>query len=201
MDRTHWERAYEEKSDDEVSWFQPDPETSLAMIARTELDPDDPVIDVGGGASRLVDRLLERGHRDVRVLDIAEAPLARARGRLGVDADRVRWIRADVTSASLEPVQLWHDRAVFHFLVAPESREAYRRVLLDTLVPGGTLVLGTFAPDGPERCSGLPVERYDLPKLCEVLGDELEPIEELRETHVTPAGREQRFFFARFRRV
>ena len=177
------------------------PETSLALITHAELEPDHPILDVGGGASRLVDELLKRGHRDVRVLDIAEAPLARARERLGVDADRVRWIRGDVTDTSLEPVELWHDRAVFHFLVASESRDAYLRTLRETLRPGGTLVLGTFAPDGPERCSGLPVERYDLAKLCDALGDDFEPLEELRVTHVTPAGREQRFFFARFERV
>ena len=199
--RDHWERAYTDKRDDEVSWFQAEPETSLSLIERSELDLDAPILDVGGGASRLVDGLLRHGYRDVRVLDIAEASLQRARERLGADAKRVRWIRADVTAAKLDPVLLWHDRAVFHFLVAPESRDAYLEVLRDTLQPGGTLVVGTFAPDGPERCSGLPVERYELAKLCDVLGDDFEPVEELRHTHVTPAGREQRFFFARFRRL
>ena len=198
--RQHWERAYADKGDDEVSWFQAEPKTSLALIERAGLDFDAPILDVGGGASRLVDRLVGRGQRDVRVLDIAEAPLQKARERLGDDASKVRWIRADITSASLEPVALWHDRAVFHFLVAPESRAAYLRVLHATLRAGGSVVLGTFALDGPERCSGLPVQRHDRASLSALLGPDFVLAEELHETHLTPAGKEQRFYYARFDR-
>lgn len=200
--RQHWETVYREKREDEVSWFQERPGRSLELIERTGLPRDAKIVDVGGGASRLVDALLDAGYSDLAVVDIAEAALARTRARLGARADRVRWIASDLTSWTPDAMfDLWHDRAVFHFMVTPEDRSAYLANLRRAVKPGGHVILATFAANGPERCSGLPVQRYEPAELAAVLGEELRLVESIREEHPTPAGRVQAFQYSRFQRA
>ncbi len=199
--RAHWEGIYEAREPTTLSWHQATPDASLALIEATGLGPDAAVLDVGGGASRLVDALLARGHRDVTVLDLAEAALARARARLGPRALEVTWLRADVTEVALERTfDLWHDRAVFHFLTDPEERARYRARLCAAIPAGGHVIVATFALDGPARCSGLPVERYSPEGLTDALGPGLLLRESRAELHLTPAGVEQRFVYCRFER-
>lgn len=200
--RTHWQRVYETKDEDAVSWYQERPETSLELITRDGLPQTARIIDVGGGASRLVDALLDAGYRHLTILDIAETALDRARRRLGARAESVEWVVADITRwAPAEPFDVWHDRAVFHFLTDPADRTAYRAVLRTAVGPGGRVVIGTFAPDGPERCSGLPVMRYAPESLTAELGDGFRFLDSLTEDHRTPSGAIQRFQFSRFERV
>lgn len=199
MGREHWEAVFREKREDEVSWFQERPRTSLDLLAKTGVPRDARIVDVGGGASRLVDALLEAGYRDVTVLDIAEAALAKARARVG---DRARWVASDVLAWSPETTfDVWHDRAVFHFMVRPEERDAYRATMLRALRRGGHAIVATFAANGPEKCSGLPVQRYEPEELAAALGPELRLVEHLHEEHFTPAGKRQAFQFSRFERV
>lgn len=202
MDRKqHWEEVYRQKAEDAVSWFQVHPDFSLALIEAAGIAASDPVIDVGGGASRLVDHLLEAGYTDLTVLDISEAALERAGARLGKAALKVRWLVADVTSWKPErQYRLWHDRAVFHFLTDPADRAAYRRVLDGALAPGGTAVVASFALEGPERCSGLPVQRYSPESLAAELGAGYKLKQSRSEDHVTPLRRIQRFQYSLFER-
>jgi hypothetical protein len=198
--RQHWEEVYRQKAEDAVSWFQPRPAISLDLIHAAGLKPDDPLIDVGGGASRLVDALLAEGFRDISVLDIAGAALDKARQRLGSDARKVHWLAADVTRWRPErKYRLWHDRAVFHFLTEAADRDAYRRALESALVPGGTAIIASFALEGPERCSGLPVRRYSPVTLAAELGPAFNPMDQRSEEHLTPAGKIQRFQYSVFR--
>lgn len=200
--KDHWDDIYGRIAEDEVSWFQPRPGTSLALIARAARGTRAAVIDVGGGASRLVDALLEEGFPRPAVLDISETALARARERLGERASRVQWIAADVISWTPDRTfDVWHDRAFFHFLVEARDRAAYREVMRSAVAPFGQVIIGTFALDGPERCSGLPVVRYDAGKLAEELGPGYQLVETVAEDHLTPKGRLQRFQFCRFERV
>lgn len=197
----HWNGVYSTKSADTVSWYQPQPQASLDAIARTGAPRDTAVIDVGGGASTLVDRLAAEGWSDLTVMDISQAALDVTRARLGTAAAAVDWIAAD--AASWIPPRaygLWHDRAVFHFLTDPADRAGYRRALAAGLEPGGLLIIATFAPDGPERCSGLPVQRYDAEGLAAELGPDFERLEAWREEHTTPWGSIQPFTWAVFRR-
>lgn len=199
--RAHWDQVYRTRQADEVSWYQTHPATSLRFIEACALRHQDPIIDVGGGASRLVDCLLERGFRDLTVIDIAPSALDHARARLGSQAVAVEWIETDITAFSpRRRYRLWHDRAVFHFLVTEEARAAYRAALLAALDPGGSLVLATFATGGPRRCSGLPVRQYDAPTLCAELGDEFELLDATRAMHRTPGDAEQLFAWFRLRR-
>jgi trans-aconitate methyltransferase len=171
------------------------------MINAAGIAPGTPLVDIGGGASMLVDSLLERGFHQITVLDIAEAALQAARQRLGKRAGAVNWVAADLLD--WQPPRgygLWHDRAVFHFLTGKDDRAAYRHTLLKALPPGGQAIMATFAPDGPEKCSGLPVQRYDAAGLAASLGPAMRLIESERHIHITPAGAEQSFIFARFRR-
>jgi len=200
--RAHWERAYSEKADNQMGWYQPSPRVSLELLARTGVDRDARIIDVGGGASRLVDGLLDKGVCRITVLDIAEAALERAKQRLGPRAAMVTWVVGDITTwTPSSAYQVWHDRATFHFLVRPEDREAYRRSLLAALRPDGQAIIGTFASDGPEQCSGLPVVRYEPAVLAAELGPGFRLVETVREAHVTPGGKVQRFQFSRLVRV
>jgi len=196
----HWEEIYQGKASGEVSWYQEYPDISLQLIDLAGIGADAPLIDVGGGASVLVDNLLLKGFTRVAVLDISSIALECARQRLAVKADLVEWLVADVTH--FQPKHrfaLWHDRAVFHFLTDEKDRQRYIEVLRAALQEGGYLVLATFALDGPAQCSGLPVERYDTAKMQTVLGESFTLLESHREIHVTPAGKEQRFTYALFR--
>ncbi|MHB1224836.1 MAG: class I SAM-dependent methyltransferase [Gemmatimonadaceae bacterium] len=203
MDRKrHWEDVYAVKGADEMSWYQARPERSLELLAAVGAGPASAVLDVGGGDSTLVDALVERGFTDVTVLDISAAALARARTRLGPRATGVRWVEADVARANLPPAgyDVWHDRALFHFLTSAGDRASYASAAADAVRPGGALIVATFATDGPTRCSGLDVVRYDAAGLARQFADAFEPIGDLGDVHLTPAGAEQRFTYATFRR-
>jgi SAM-dependent methyltransferase len=200
--QAHWEKIYASKSPLEVSWYQKAPTVSLQLIGTSGVSRDDWLIDVGGGASLLVDALLDAGYRHVAVLDIAAAALEFARSRLGERADAVEWLQADITE--FQPPHgyaLWHDRAVFHFLTEAADRHRYVEVLKQALPVGGQVIIGTFAIGGPERCSGLEIVQYDAPKLGRELGEGFELREQVDESHLTPAGKEQRFSFFRFLRT
>ena len=203
MDRkAHWEKVYNDKAPDEVSWHQDHPTFSLTLIDQAGIAPESPVIDVGGGASNLVDHLLDRGFADVTVLDLAGAALERARARLGPRAEQVRWLEADVTAFEAERTYaLWHDRAVFHFLTDPADRAAYLEALRTALPVYSHAVVATFSPEGPEKCSGLPVVRYSPEELQETLGRGFALRAVHTETHRTPQGREQAFQGCLFQRV
>jgi SAM-dependent methyltransferase len=199
--RAHWEAIYTGKDETDVSWFQDNPAPSLELIERAREGRDAGIIDIGCGASRLADGLLERGFRDLTVLDISAAALDLAALRLGRRASRVRWITADVTE--WQPSRrfgVWHDRAVFHFLVDPADRAAYVSRLSCALVPGGHAIIATFAADGPDTCSGLPVRRYDAAGLAAELGAEFALVESLPHDHVTPWNSSQRFQFSVFQK-
>jgi ubiquinone/menaquinone biosynthesis C-methylase UbiE len=197
----HWQNVYVSKGEDQVSWFQETPAISLALIELAGAMPGSGIIDVGGGASRLADCLVSRGYQDVTVLDLSAAALASARSRMGDRADRVTWIAADVTV--WEPSRsydVWHDRAAFHFLTEPKDQAAYVERLRRALRPGGHAIIGTFALDGPERCSGLLVSRYDAAGLAATLGGGFALVDTRRHEHVTPWGAMQKFQFSTFRR-
>lgn len=199
--RSHWEHVFTSKAPTDVSWYQPRPAVSLDFIAASGVGPNARILDVGGGASTLVDSLLERGFSDVTVLDIAEAGLDRAKARLGPLARRARWLLADITT--FEPTDrwdLWHDRAAFHFLVDASARAGYRRALRAGLAPGGHFVIATFGPHGPTKCSGLDVCRYGPDALAAELGVEFALQESRVERHRTPAGAVQEFIYCRLRR-
>ena len=199
--KAHWEKVYRENPADDVSWFQKHPALSLQLIAGTGVGKHAGIIDVGGGASVLVDGLLDAGFEDVTVLDISTASLNCARQRLGAPAGRVNWIEADITNfAPQRRYRLWHDRAVFHFLLNPADRAAYVRTLGRTVVPGGHVIIATFAQDGPPKCSGLEVARYDEPGIRAALGADYDFRSQVNETHVTPWQTEQKFSYFVFRR-
>jgi len=202
MDRKqHWENVYTNKSPLEVSWYQTEPRLSLELIQATGIDKGAPVIDVGGGASVLVDRLLAAGYRDLSVLDISGQALAHARKRLGEQAARVEWLEADITTfIPPHPYHLWHDRAVFHFLTQADDRRRYVDCLQRALVPGGHLILAAFALGGPLKCSNLDIVQYDAMKLSVELGPGFRLIEQRDELHDTPSGKQQKFGYYRFQR-
>ncbi len=200
--KTHWEAVYAQRTPDSVSWFQPHAEHSLELIARAGLTRDAAIIDVGGGASTLADDLLARGYHDLTVLDLSAAALAAAQVRLGDDARRVSWVEADITAVDLprQRYDLWHDRAVFHFLTDAAQRHAYVERVLQSVKPGGHVIVATFAEDGPDRCSGLPVMRYGADTLHAEFGAPFELLEHSRETHHTPGGAVQQFVYCYCRR-
>lgn len=199
--KQHWEKVYREKSDQEVSWYQAQPVASLEMIRRAAAGGTPSLIDIGGGASRLVDNLEAQGFPDLAVLDISAGALALARARLGPKAKRVRWIEADVTSFEPDRTwEIWHDRAAFHFLTRAQDRQGYLAALQQGLAAGGTVILAAFAKEGPTKCSGLEVVRYDAAGIADELGPDFTLEESRTEAHETPAGREQLFGFHRFRK-
>jgi SAM-dependent methyltransferase len=199
MTRDHWESVYASKGDADLSWTQPEQALSLSLIR--EACPTGRVIDVGSGTSVLPDRLLDAGYA-VAVLDISAQALSRSRARLAHRADSVQWIVADVTADNDFGVfDVWHDRAVFHFLTEPAQRATYVRLLSRSLPPGGYAVIATFAPDGPEKCSGLPVRRYDGVGLASELGGAFRLLNMVPETHLTPWGKPQSFQYSVFRHV
>lgn len=201
--KSHWEQVYASKSPTEVSWFQPHAERSLRLIQEARMAAPVRIIDVGGGASTLVDDLLDAGYGDVTVLDLSAHALAAAQSRLGARAREVRWIEANVLEAALprHGFDVWHDRAVFHFLTDPADRHAYVRQVLHTVRPGGLVIVATFAPDGPERCSGLPVVRYDPEGLHAEFGAPFSLLRHEREAHHTPAGKVQQFIYCMCRKT
>ena len=198
---SHWDDVYRAKSAQELSWFQASADTSLAAIDLLGHAPRS-LIDIGGGASVLVDQLLAKGWTDLSVLDLSKEALDVSQRRLGAQASRVEWIAADI--AAWRPsrhYQIWHDRAVFHFLTDSTDRAAYRTALAAALAPGGSAIIATFALDGPERCSGLPVVRYDAPALAKELGPSFLLIDSWNERHETPAGASQSFTWTLFEKV
>lgn len=200
--REHWEQIYRTKPVDGVSWYQAHAKRSLELIQQTGVDCGASIIDVGGGASTLVDDLLDLGYSSLTVLDLSEVALTAARARLGARAERVRWIAGDITRISL-PVHaydVWHDRAVFHFLTSQEQREAYVQAVLRAVQPGGHVMVATFAEDGPEKCSGLPVLRYSEESLHAEFGAPFVLLRHEREEHQTPFGTVQKFIYCLCRR-
>ena len=200
--KDHWETVYRQKAVEETSWHQPSPEMSLTMIGQTAVSVETPIIDIGGGASFLADHLLELGYRDVTVLDISRAALEQARSRLGDRSEQLNWIEADITR--FRPARqygLWHDRAAFHFLTEAVDRQRYASVLEEALEPGGQAIIATFSPQGPKKCSGLDIVRYDAQKIGKTLGPAFRLLEQQADLHTTPAGREQRFNFFRILKI
>lgn len=197
--RDHWQEIYSSRNDEELSWFESAPSISLDLLLAPSLTSEMPVLDVGGGSSRFVDALLDRGFTDVTVLDIAEASLEKSKIRLGERADRVHWIAADIST--WEPDRkyaAWHDRAMFHFLTTKRQRWDYRTTMENAVQSGGLVVIGTFSTLGPERCSGLPVQRYSALTLSEELGDRFRWTVTRKIEHTTPGGDMQHFQFSRF---
>lgn len=196
----HWRQTYDTKAVDQVSWYQTDPQMSLRLVAAAGAHPDTSIIDIGAGASVLADRLLDQGLHDITVLDIAETALAAARTRLGDRATAVTWITGDLLSWKPDRrYDIWHDRAVFHFLTGPADRDRYRRTLSAALAGHGHLVIGTFAEDGPVSCSGLPVARYSSEQLAAEF-PEFDVVDAAREEHQTPWAAVQPFTWLLLRR-
>ena len=202
-DKVHWEGIYRGRADDALSWYQRHAFRSLALIAASGVGRDAEIIDVGGGASSLAADLLHKGYAHLWVLDISPAALAAARKRLGDEAARIHWVEADVTRAQLPAAHfdIWHDRAVFHFLTEPAARAAYVAQACAAVKPGGHAIIATFAEDGPEQCSGLPVVRYDAPSLHAQFGDAWELLHTEKESHRTPTGGLQQFRYCHLRRL
>jgi 2-polyprenyl-3-methyl-5-hydroxy-6-metoxy-1,4-benzoquinol methylase len=199
--KTHWERVDVTRSPDAVGWFQPRPTLSLRLMESAGVPPDAGIIDVGAGASTLVDELLERGYDDISALDLSRSGVQHIQQRLGERAEQVQWIEADVTRFHPERCwDLWHDRAVLHFLTDPADRKGYRRALEEGVAPDGHAIIATFGLEGPKRCSGLEVVRYSPATLSAELGDAFELREARGEDHLTPTGVVQPFVFCLFRR-
>jgi 2-polyprenyl-3-methyl-5-hydroxy-6-metoxy-1,4-benzoquinol methylase len=201
MDRKkHWENTYTARRSEELSWYQERPEISLEMIQHSGISLDDPIIDVGGGASILADCLLKEGFSDITVLDVSATALRRGRRRLGADASRITWIEQDITRFAAERAYaLWHDRAMFHFLTREQDRKAYAQSLRMALRPAGQALISTFALGGPVKCSGLDIVQYDAESLLKELGPDFSLVEQREENHRTPAGHSQHFGYFRLR--
>lgn len=199
--QSHWQNVYLNKGEREVSWTQADPQPSLGLIEKFARDRNAAIVDIGGGASRLVDTLLARGFAAITVLDVSEAALQSVKARLGENAASVRWIAADATDwQPPESFDIWHDRAAFHFLVEEKDRAAYLDRLHAGVKPGGHAIIATFAPDGPEKCSGLPVRRYSPESLGKTIGSAFDLVEHRLHRHITPWGAVQSFQFSVLRR-
>ena len=195
--KSHWEKVYAAKEATSVSWYQEHAECSLALVRNTEISRSAAIMDVGGGASTLVDDLLADGYSDVTVLDLSAAALSAAMQRLGTHAAKVQWLEADVTDATLPSSRydVWHDRAVFHFLTEPQQRQAYVETVFRSVKPGGHVIVATFAEDGPTQCSGLPVMRYAANELHAQFGDAFALVKHVKESHRTPSGVVQQFVY------
>ena len=195
--KQHWEKVYRTRSTDSVSWFQEHAELSTRLIRETGATPGSAIIDVGGGASILVDDLVSLGYENLTVLDISGSALSKAQERLGDAAPNVNWIEADVTAVRLprHAYDIWHDRAVFHFLTRPEERQAYVQAIMHAVRPGGHVIIATFAEDGPQECSGLPAVRYSPDSLHGEFGSPFTLLGHEREEHHTPSGAVQKFLY------
>lgn len=194
---THWEKIYREKAPDAVSWYRAHLETSIALIEKVAPQRSASIIDVGGGESTLVDDLLARGYQNIAVLDVSQTAIDVTKRRLGQTAERVQWITGDITKAELGPCayDVWHDRAVFHFLTSIEQRIAYVQQVARAVKPGGHVLVSTFGPEGPTKCSGLEVIRYDADSLHAEFGVHFRLLENLKELHDTPFGTTQQFLY------
>jgi 2-polyprenyl-3-methyl-5-hydroxy-6-metoxy-1,4-benzoquinol methylase len=200
--QAHWENIYTTKGEAEVSWFQETPVSSLELLELVGAQPKSAIIDIGGGASRLVDSLLTQGFENITVLDLSAAAFTSARTRLGEKSGKVKWIAADATEwLPPEIYDVWHDRAAFHFLTGEKEQNAYIHRLKQALRRGGHVIIGTFAPDGPEKCSGLPVARHSAESLSALLGADFVLLDSRRHEHATPWQAVQKFQFSTFRRV
>jgi 2-polyprenyl-3-methyl-5-hydroxy-6-metoxy-1,4-benzoquinol methylase len=200
--KPHWERIYHTVAPTELSWYQERPRLSLELIQSTGAPKAAQIIDVGGGASTLVDELLAEGYQHVTVLDLSGTALERAQERLGARAAAVTWVAADITTVELPPdcYDVWHDRAVFQFLTQPEERRRYVETMRHAVKSDGYMIMATFAFEGPTRCSGLDVVRYSPASLANELGTEFELMKSARELHRTPLGVEQAFQYCSFRK-
>lgn len=201
--KKHWDHVYSTKSASKVSWFQEHAELSVKLIRDARVPASASIVDVGGGASTLVDDLLANGYRAVTVLDLSTAALAAAKARLGTESSRVHWLEANVleTEFPKHAYDVWHDRAVFHFLTRVKDRRAYVRAVLRAVKPGGLVIVATFAEDGPTRCSGLPVARYNAGELHAEFGTPFELLGHEKEAHLTPSGHVQQFVYCFCRKV
>jgi 2-polyprenyl-3-methyl-5-hydroxy-6-metoxy-1,4-benzoquinol methylase len=195
--KTHWDKVYAGKAPETVSWYRPHLETSLALIERAATRYSASIMDVGGGESTLVDDIVARGYENITVLDVSQTAIDVTKKRLGLAADQVHWLVADVTDAQLErgAYHVWHDRAVFHFLTASKDRAAYVRQVAHAVKPGGHVIVSTFGPEGPTKCSGLDVIRYDAESLHDQFGVRFRLLESSKELHRTPFGAAQQFLF------
>ncbi len=201
--KEHWENVYSTKATNEVSWFQEHAELSLKLIRDASIPLGASIIDVGGGASTLVDDLSTSGYKNVTVLDLSGAALAKAKARLGARASNVQWLEANVieTEFPAQAYDVWHDRAVFHFLATEAERNAYVQAVLRAVKPGGLVIVATFAEDGPTQCSGLPVMRYSANELHAEFGEPFLLLGHVKESHHTPGGNEQKFVYCFCRKV
>lgn len=201
--KNHWEEVYSTRPAEKMGWYEPHLQTSLSWIEELRLTEDAPIIDVGGGVSTLVDELLNAGHLAITVLDISDKAMALVKARLGQKAETITWMSADITSVNMPEhyYELWHDRAVFHFLIEPEQQRKYRENLLKALKPGGHLIVGTFAPEAPPKCSGLPVQRYSPEQLAKTLGTEFELKRHCQVLHITPSGVKQMYLYCHFQKT
>jgi 2-polyprenyl-3-methyl-5-hydroxy-6-metoxy-1,4-benzoquinol methylase len=195
--KTHWENVYATRTPESVSWYRAHLETSLALIERAIVARSASIIDIGGGESTLVDDLLLRGYENLTVLDVSQTAIDVTKKRLGSRAEQVRWLVADIAAVDLKShaYDLWHDRAVFHFLTTPERRVAYVRQVTRAVKPGGHVIVSTFGPEGPQECSGLEVMRYDAESLHGEFGGHFRLIESSKELHQTPFGTTQQFLY------
>ena len=200
--RAYWQNIYQGKSASDVSWYQLKPKLSLRLIHSAGIASNDSIIDIGGGASVLVDKLCKDGYSNLAVLDISKNALLSAKNRLGDLSKSIEWFEADITQfVAPYPIALWHDRAVFHFLTEQSDRKAYVKALKHALMPGGHFIIAAFSFGGPEKCSGLEIVQYDAGKLITELGEGFELLEERNETHITPANKEQQFTYFHFIRT
>ena len=198
--QSHWEQVYGSRAPDETSWYEPHLRTSLEWVREAASDLSASIIDVGGGESTLVDDLLTVGYPGLTVIDLANAAIQKSQERLGSRSQSVTWLVGDVTEANLpfRAYDVWHDRAVFHFLIEPEQRAAYIRQIVTALKAGGSVVMATFGPDGPQRCSGLDTMRYDHVSLADILGPQFRLIRHSIVNHRTPFGTTQQFLYCQF---
>lgn len=200
--KQHWDRVWSKSDPHEVSWYQESPDISLGLIDATGIEHRAHVLDVGGGASSLVDKLLDRGFENLSVLDLCDSAIAHARARLGARSTQVSWITGDVTTFRADrPIELWHDRAVLHFLTDKRDRDLYVQTLMSSLSSSGHLIVATFAVDGPKKCSGFEVLRYGPRGIRSLFGEEFRLLDTVHETHLTPAKVEQRFTYFRLQRL
>ena len=195
--KTHWEKVYTTHAPESVSWYRAHLETSLALVERAANSHSASIIDIGGGGSTFVADLLSRGYKNLTVLDVSQTAIEVTKKRMGLAAEQVRWLIGDILEIELEPraYDLWHDRAVFHFLTTSKQRVAYVRQVTKAVKPGGHVIVSTFGPEGPTKCSGLEVMRYDAESLHDEFGGRFRLVESSKELHQTPFGTTQQFLY------